>query len=84
MKSASKKQVQPPGSQEITEDMPKELQLLIQEERDLFELKHGRTPTATDHPQWPITSSRDAHKDEDVYVARANNPFGHSTKWKYR
>lgn len=84
MKSASKKQVQPPGSQEITEDMPKELQLLLQEERDLFELKHGRTPTATDHPQWPITSSRDAHKDEDVYVARANNPFGHSTKWKYR
>ncbi|XP_063704360.1 uncharacterized protein LOC134833832 [Culicoides brevitarsis] len=77
----TKKRLLPPGSQEITEDLPKELQLLIQEERELFELKHGRTPD--DHPQWPITSSRDAHKDEDVFIARANNPFGHSTKWKY-
>lgn len=79
--------MEPPGSQEITEDLPKELQLLIQEERNLFELKHGKTPTAAtdnDPPQWPITSSRDAHKDEDVFIARANNPFGHSTKWKYR
>lgn len=31
---------------------------------------------------WPVTSSRSLHKDEDVFIARANNPFGHSTKLK--
>lgn len=31
---------------------------------------------------WPVTSSRSMHKDEDVFIARANNPFGHSTKLK--
>lgn len=31
---------------------------------------------------WPVTSSRGMHKDEDVFIARANNPFGHSTKLK--
>lgn len=31
---------------------------------------------------WPVTSSRSQHKDEDVFIARANNPFGHSTKLK--
>lgn len=35
-------------------------------------------------PMWPVTSSRASHKDEDVFIARANNPFGHSTKWKWR
>ena len=34
--------------------------------------------------KWPITSSREMHLDKDVYIARANNPFGHSTKWKSR
>lgn len=34
--------------------------------------------------QWIVTSSRLNHRDEDVFVARANNPFGHSTKWKLR
>ncbi|XP_065093447.1 uncharacterized protein LOC135714105 [Ochlerotatus camptorhynchus] len=34
-------------------------------------------------PRWPITNSRDAHRDEDVFIARANNPFGHSTKWRW-
>lgn len=36
-------------------------------------------------PKWPITSSRAEHKDDDVFIARANNPFGHSTKlwWRY-
>ncbi|XP_055611583.1 uncharacterized protein LOC129758142 isoform X2 [Uranotaenia lowii] len=34
-------------------------------------------------PRWPITNSRDAHRDEDVFIARANDPFGHSTKWRY-
>lgn len=35
-------------------------------------------------PMWSVTSSRASHKDEDVFIARANNPFGHSTKWKWR
>lgn len=35
-------------------------------------------------PKWPITSSRESHRDEDVFIARANNPFGHSTKWTTR
>ncbi|XP_021706025.1 uncharacterized protein LOC5578548 isoform X2 [Aedes aegypti] len=34
-------------------------------------------------PRWPITNSRNAHRDEDVFIARANNPFGHSTKWRW-
>ncbi|XP_053691387.1 uncharacterized protein LOC128739910 [Sabethes cyaneus] len=34
-------------------------------------------------PRWPITNSRDAHRDRDVFIARANNPFGHSTKWRW-
>ncbi|XP_058821537.1 uncharacterized protein LOC131683516 [Topomyia yanbarensis] len=34
-------------------------------------------------PRWPVTNSRDAHRDEDVFIARANNPFGHSTKWRW-
>lgn len=32
----------------------------------------------------PITRSREAHRDDDVFIARANNPFGHSTKWRWR
>lgn len=35
-------------------------------------------------PKWPVTKSRSMHRDEDVFVGRANNPFGHSTKWKLR
>lgn len=32
-------------------------------------------------PKYPITSNRDMHQNDDVYIARANDPFGHSTKW---
>lgn len=32
--------------------------------------------------KWPVTNSRSKHRDDFVFVARANNPFGHSTKWK--
>lgn len=32
---------------------------------------------------WPVTSSRLDHHDEDVYIGRANDPFGHSTRWKW-
>lgn len=35
-------------------------------------------------PKWPITNSRAEHKDDDVFIARANNVFGHSTKWSWR
>lgn len=31
-----------------------------------------------------VTQSRSAHRDEDIFIARVNNPFGHSTKWKLR
>lgn len=31
-----------------------------------------------------IARSRKQHQDTDVFVARANNPFGYSTKWKWR
>lgn len=34
--------------------------------------------------KWQITSSRSSHHDSDVFVARANNPFGHSTKWQWK
>lgn len=34
-------------------------------------------------PQWPITTTREKHGDNEVFLARANNPFGYSTKWKY-
>lgn len=34
--------------------------------------------------KWPVTSSRSAHRDKDIFIGRANNPFGHSTKWKLR
>lgn len=46
---------------------------------------YNRTKTIPGKPpRWPITNSRDAHRDEDVFIARANNPFGHSTKWRWR
>ncbi|XP_029719006.1 uncharacterized protein LOC109429098 isoform X2 [Aedes albopictus] len=45
---------------------------------------YNRTKTIPGKPpRWPITNSRDAHRDEDVFIARANNPFGHSTKWRW-
>lgn len=31
-----------------------------------------------------VTSSWAKHRDDDIFVARANNPFGHSTKWKFK
>lgn len=36
------------------------------------------------HRVWPLTTSRSAHRDEDVYIGRANNPFGHSTRWRWK
>uniref|UniRef100_A0A182K2R2 Uncharacterized protein n=1 Tax=Anopheles christyi TaxID=43041 RepID=A0A182K2R2_9DIPT len=45
---------------------------------------YKRTNGSNARIKWPITNSRDAHRDEDVFIARANNPFGHSTKWRWR
>uniref|UniRef100_A0A182JWP8 Phospholipase A2 n=1 Tax=Anopheles christyi TaxID=43041 RepID=A0A182JWP8_9DIPT len=44
---------------------------------------YKRTNGSNARIKWPITNSRDAHRDEDVFIARANNPFGHSTKWRW-
>ncbi|XP_053670284.1 uncharacterized protein LOC128720630 [Anopheles nili] len=44
---------------------------------------YKRTNGSNARVKWPITNSRDAHRDEDVFIARANNPFGHSTKWRW-
>ncbi|XP_058116725.1 uncharacterized protein LOC131288402 [Anopheles ziemanni] len=44
---------------------------------------YRRTNGSNARVKWPITNSRDAHRDEDVFIARANNPFGHSTKWRW-
>ncbi|ETN59206.1 hypothetical protein AND_009199 [Anopheles darlingi] len=44
---------------------------------------YKRTNSSNARIKWPITNSRDAHRDEDVFIARANNPFGHSTKWRW-
>ncbi|CAO1420087.1 unnamed protein product [Diamesa serratosioi] len=54
--------------------------LLLEDEQTLLN-KTGRLPNK--QPKWPITTTRDKHGDADVFLARANNPFGHSTKWKY-
>uniref|UniRef100_A0A182NFX8 Bromo domain-containing protein n=1 Tax=Anopheles dirus TaxID=7168 RepID=A0A182NFX8_9DIPT len=44
---------------------------------------YKRTNGSNARVKWPITNSRDAHRDDDVFIARANNPFGHSTKWRW-
>ena len=56
-------------------------EVLLKEEQTLLN-KTGRFPNQK--PRWPITTTRDQHGDNDVFLARANNPFGHSTKWKYK
>lgn len=71
----------PPSSEEITSELPQELEQLIREEKRFYQDKEF---SAGDEPQWPITSSRKEHKDNDVFIGRAGNPFGHSTKWHYR
>lgn len=56
------------------------LELLRLEKIKLENISH----TIGTNPKWIVTSSRSKHRDGDVFVARANNPFGHSTKWKLR
>lgn len=55
--------------------------ILLQNEQIILN-KTGRLPN--NKPRWPITTTREKHNDNAVFLARANNPFGHSTKWKYR
>ncbi|CRL05185.1 CLUMA_CG018107, isoform A [Clunio marinus] len=55
--------------------------ILLKDEQILLN-KTGRLPNKS--PRWPITTTRDQHGDNDIFLARANNPFGHSTKWKYK
>lgn len=58
-----------------------ELRELLRLERiKLQNLSHGIVTNS----KWAVTSSWSKHHDEDIYVARVNNPFGHSTKWKLR
>lgn len=57
-------------------------QLLQAENVPLNFTRHIRRPTSG--PKWHLTTSRSSHRDSDVFVARANNPFGHSTKWQWR
>lgn len=69
-------------SWDVPMKIPHELNNLLSEENLQSQNVSGILRSA--QPKWPITSSRAAHKDEDVFIARANNPFGHSTKWTWR
>lgn len=54
---------------------------------DLLEQEYDPTNISSirdTKPHWPVTNIRSSHSDNDVFIARANNPFGHSTKWKWR
>lgn len=60
-------------------------QLLQNEQAPLNLTRHQKvSPSASSPSKWQITNSRSLHRDADVFVARANNPFGHSTKWIWR
>lgn len=66
---------------EINFVVPDALRDLLKLEREkLRNLSHGFDGKR----KWPVTNSRSAHRDKDIFIARANNPFGHSTKWKLR
>lgn len=63
---------------------------ISQELRDLLMLEQNKLENISQaigaKSKWVVTSSRLNHikSQDDVFVARANNPFGHSTKWKLR
>lgn len=71
----------PEGSWDVKFNISKELLDLLTFEKIKLE---NFTNTLGSKSKWVVTSSRLNHRDEDVFVARANNPFGHSTKWKLR
>lgn len=65
--------------------MPDGLRDLLKAERDKlrnYSLSIGYDYKA--HRKWPLTSSRSAHRDSDVFIGRANDPFGHSTRWNWK
>lgn len=65
--------------------MPEGLRELLKAERD--KLRNISLTIGYDykaHRKWPLTSSRSAHRDGDVFIGRANDPFGHSTRWKWK
>lgn len=63
---------------------------ISQELRDLLMLERIKLQNISQaigtKSKWVVTSSRLNHikNQNDVFVARANNPFGHSTRWKLR
>lgn len=63
------------------EEISDQLSMILLKDEQILLNKTGRMPNQK--PRWPITTTRDKHGDNDVFLARANNPFGHSTKWKY-
>jgi hypothetical protein len=71
-----------PSNSEEQEQGINQLSSILLEDEQIMINKTGRLPALK--PRWPITTTRDEHGDNDVFIARANNPFGHSTKWKYR
>lgn len=64
------------------EEFSNQLSSILLSDEQILLNKTGRLPNS--RPRWPITTTRDQHGDNDVFIARANNPFGHSTKWKFR
>lgn len=64
------------------EELSDQLSSFLLEDEKVLLNKTGRLPN--NRPRWPITTTRDKHGDNDVFLARSNNPFGHSTKWKYK
>lgn len=70
---------------DIKMNVPDELRDLLKSERArLRNITQAIGIENNAHKSWPITSSRAAHRDADVFIGRANNPFGHSTRWKWR
>lgn len=71
------------GSWDIKFNISQELRDLLMLERIKLE---NISQTIGAKSKWVVTSSRIKHikNEDDVFVARANNPFGHSTKWKLR
>lgn len=64
------------------EELSDQLSSILLKDEQVLLNKTGRH--LNQKPRWPITTTRDQHGDNDVFLARANNPFGHSTKWKYK
>lgn len=70
---------------DVKMEIPDGLRDLLKAEREkLRNISFSIGFDLRDHKIWPITRSRAAHRDSDVFIGRANNPFGHSTRWKWR